>query len=477
MPEGFVPAEEDRRKGMFPVWTIFVLILCVAVWGFGFRIYREQEQSYAAYQSESRAAFDAQNVYLNGITVDGIHLGGMTREAASALFTDRQMEQSDAFSLIIQSGERKWRITSQEVPLVFDAETVLDSAFVPGHYGTLEERLSDIEKASSGQFTYETSYEYDRSKLSELVDIIGESLDTAPGNATLDAFNMETQTFSFKEGTSGVRADREQLARDILSALDAGRTDQVISVKTEMIEPELHARDLEGHFGLVSTFTTETTRDRDRNKNIEISAGTLNGQVVQPGATLSFNGCTGKRTEEKGYREAHAIVGGVLVDDTGGGVCQTSSTLFNAVVRADVEIVKRYAHSWPSIYVPRGEDATVNWPNRDFVFKNSSNYPIFLRAWYDNYHVTVEVYGLIPQEFARIDLESETIQTIKPSNDVLYTLDESLPLGTRQSGHSKRTGYVVDTYKVYYDVDGNILKREKLWRTNYPATQQEILYH
>ena len=170
-------------------------------------------------------------------------------------------------------------------------------------------------------------------------------------------------------------------------------------------------------------------------------------------------------------------MGGVLVDDTGGGVCQTSSTLFNAVVRADLEIVKRYAHSWPSIYVPKGEDATVNWPNRDFVFRNSSPYPVFIRAWYEDRQVTVEVYGLLPVDYSRIDLFSETIQTIKPSDDVLYTLDESLPLGTRQAGHSKRTGYLVDTYKVYYDVEGNELRREKLWRTDYPATQQEIVYH
>ncbi|MBQ7485945.1 MAG: VanW family protein, partial [Clostridia bacterium] len=233
----------------------------------------------------------------------------------------------------------------------------------------------------------------------------------------------------------------------------------------------------EGHFGLISTFTTETTRDRDRNVNIALSAEAINGQVVQPGATMSFNNCTGKRTSDKGYRDAHAIIGGVLIDDTGGGVCQTSSTLFNAVVRADMEIVRRYAHSWPSIYVPRGEDATVNWPNRDFVFKNTSNYPIFIRAWYEKYRITVEVYGLIPIEFASINLVSDTIQTIKPSNEVLYTLDESLPLGTRQAGHSKRTGYVVDTYKVYYDAEGNEIRRTKLWQTNYPATQKEIVYH
>ena len=469
--------ETTEKKKSFPFWTLLVFIVCGVIWGMGYTVYQRQEQEYALYQEKSREAFAVSKVYLQGVTVDGTDLGGMTREEASALFAGRQAKQVEEFALVIQYGDKKWRMTSNEIPLVFDAESVLDRAFVPGHSGSLSERLEEIELAKNGAYSYETSYRHDRTKLASLIDIIGDAVDREPINATLDAFDMETRSFTFKEGIPGIRADREWLMREALSALDNGNTDSVITVSTYSVEPELHARDLEGHFGLISSFTTETTRDRYRNTNIALSAEAISGQVVQPGATMSFNNCTGRRTEDKGYREAHAIVGGVLVDDTGGGVCQTSSTLFNAVVRADLEIVKRYAHSWPSIYVNRGEDATVNWPNRDFVFRNSSPYPVFIRAWYDNYHITVEVYGLIPERFARIDLESETIQTIKPSNEILYTLDETLPLGTRQAGHSKRTGYVVDTYKVYYDAEGNVLERTKLWRTEYPATQKEIVYH
>lgn len=479
MAERFSPVEEGKEKSSFPFWAVLVILLCAAVWGYGYKIYREQESVYESYQAVSRTVFDVRSVYLDGVTVDGINLGGMTREAASALFQDRQVKQSGDFELVIRHGDRKWRMTSEEIPLVFDVERILDQAFLPGHYGSFEERLNQIEQARQGGYAYETSFEYDRTKIASLIEIIGDTIDEAnePVDARLDAFDMETQTFAFAEGIPGLRVDRDKLRRDILAALDNEQVDQTIEVSTYQVEPELHARDLEGHFGLISTFTTETTRDRDRNVNIALSAEAINGQVVQPGATMSFNNCTGKRTSDKGYRDAHAIIGGVLIDDTGGGVCQTSSTLFNAVVRADMEIVRRYAHSWPSIYVPRGEDATVNWPNRDFVFKNTSNYPIFIRAWYEKYQITVEVYGLIPIEFASINLVSDTIQTIKPSNEVLYTLDESLPLGTRQAGHSKRTGYVVDTYKVYYDAEGNEIRRTKLWQTNYPATQKEIVYH
>ena len=251
----------------------------------------------------------------------------------------------------------------------------------------------------------------------------------------------------------------------------------MILVQGQSVAPEVPLAQLEGLFGRISSFTTKTTKDNDRNTNIALSAAALNGRMVLPGETLSFNDCTGKRTGEKGYREAGAIAGGVLVDDTGGGVCQTSSTLFNAVVRADLEIVTRYAHSWPSSYVNKGEDATVNWPSLDFVFRNNGQFPVFVVAWYADQEVTVEIYGQMLADGQTIDLYSEVTQTIKPSNDILYTLDETLPVGTRKAGRQKRTGYVVDTYKVYYDAAGAELRREKLWTTTYRAQQEEILYH
>ena len=163
--------------------------------------------------------------------------------------------------------------------------------------------------------------------------------------------------------------------------------------------------------------------------------------------------------------------------EVGGGVCQTSSTLFNAVVRADLEIVKRSAHSWPSSYVNKGEDATVNWPSLDFVFRNNGDYPVFVIAWYENQTVTVQIYGKLLPNGQTVDLESEVIKTIKPDDAVLYTLDASLPVGTRKAGRKKRTGYVVDTYKVYKDASGNVTEKKKLWTTTYRAMQDEILYN
>lgn len=146
------------------------------------------------------------------------------------------------------------------------------------------------------------------------------------------------------------------------------------------------------------------------------------------------------------------------------------------MVRADLEIVERTEHSWPSTYVPKGEDAAVDWPRLDFVFKNNRETPVFIIAEYADQQVTVSVYGELLDAGVTIDLQSELIKTLVPSDEVLYVQDTSLPVGTSKAGRKKRTGYVVDTYKVYYQ-DGAEISRELLWRTTYKSSQKEILYN
>ena len=468
-------ADAKEEKALFPVWALLVIAACVGVWMLGANIYSQKMAAYEAYAAIRKTV--EQEAFFPGVTIDGIDLGGMSMEEAQALVDMGQQQTTNAFSLVVEGGGKRWRITSDQVPMTFDGQQVLERAYAVGRRGTLEERYSEIIRTAEQGAAFTTGFSYDREAVGSLADVIGDSLNYAAKDATLDAFDVNNRTFTFTEAQPGYRIDRAQLAEDILAALDAGAYDRVVTPKGEKIEPEITRAQLEGLFGKVASFTTETTKDRDRNANIELSASALNGRVVMPGDTLSFNQCTGQRTGAKGYREAGAIAGGVLVDDTGGGVCQTSSTLFNAVIRADLEIVEREAHSWPASYVNKGEDATVNWPSLDFVFRNNGQFPVFVVAWYEKQKVTVEIYGQLLPDGQRIELYSEVVKELKPSDEVLMTLDESLPMGTRKAGRKKRTGYVVDTYKVYYDNAGQEIERKKLWTTTYRATQDEILYH
>lgn len=465
---------KSEGKRPFPIWTIPAILTCVAALS---ALVYFLSQEYTLYESY-RAMVGRVNVdtFYDGIKINGVDVSGMTLKQAGEAVGEGQTRTLSDFAVVVESGDKRWRISSQEVPLRFDTQEVLARAYALGRSGSLSERDQTIAQLGSEGRSFETSMGYDRDKVRELTDIIASRLSREATDAKLYAFEVQTHEFTFTSEAQGYQVDADGLYREVIAALDAGDYDAVITPKGEIIEPTITKQALAGMFGMIASYTTETTADKNRNQNITLSAEAINGKVVQPGETLSFNACTGERTRAKGYREAGAISGGVLVDATGGGVCQTSSTLFNAVVRADLEIVDRTEHSWPSTYVPKGEDAAVDWPRLDFVFKNNKDTPVFIIAYFADQKVTVEVYGHLLESGVSIELASDLIRTLKPSDEVLYTQDTSLPAGTSKAGRKKRTGYVVDTYKVYYK-DGVETERSLLWRTTYKSSQKEILYN
>ncbi|SES01035.1 Vancomycin resistance protein YoaR, contains peptidoglycan-binding and VanW domains [Gracilibacillus ureilyticus] len=135
------------------------------------------------------------------------------------------------------------------------------------------------------------------------------------------------------------------------------------------------------------------SNNEERSHNIFLASEAINNHVVFPGKTFSFNEVVGKRTEEKGYLPAPEIVEGELTEGIGGGICQVSSTLYNAVDRAGVEMVERYSHSKKVPYVPPGRDATVSWYGPDFTFKNNLNQPLLIRSKVKEGKVMIEIYS------------------------------------------------------------------------------------
>lgn len=465
---------ESEGKKPFPIWTIPVIITCIALLSVLMYALSGEYKQYEAYRT--MAARVNTDTFYEGISINGVAVGGMTMEQAAEKIGEGDTASQGEFAVVIQSGDKRWRISSAEVPLKFDTQDVLERAWALGRSGSLHERDELIARIKANGVSFTTSMGYDKEKVRELTDIVASRLSVEATDAKLYAFEVATRTFSFTSEAQGYQVDADKLYRDVVAALDAGNYDAVITPEGSVTYPTITKEALASRVGLIASYTTETTKDKNRNTNIRLSAEAINGKVVLPGETLSFNQCTGERTSEKGYREAGAIAGGVLIDATGGGVCQTSSTLFNAVVRADLEIIERSEHSWPSTYVPKGEDAAVDWPRLDFVFKNNRETPVFIIADYADQKITVSVYGQLLEPGVTIDLSSDLIRTITPSDEVLYVQDPTLPMGTSKAGRKKRTGYVVDTYKVYYK-DGVETSRELLWRTTYQASQKEILFN
>lgn len=285
--------------------------------------------------------------------------------------------------------------------------------------------------------------------------------DKAPKNGSISGYDAATDTFLFDGEETGLSVDQEKLAADIQSALTSKKFDSVIQVTAQQVEPEISAEAAKEKYKTIGSYTTKTTANKKRNTNIRLASEALNGTIVQPGEELSFNDTVGERTAAKGYQGAAAYNNGEVVEEIGGGVCQVSTTLYNAVLRAGLEISVRRSHTFEPSYVTPGQDATVSWGGPDFKFINNSATPIGLRASYADQVVKISVYGIpVLEEGVVYELESKKIAVLDPpaptyEEDQTLQLDEEVVKSAGSSGSRWETRLVItkDGVEVSREVD------------------------
>ena len=433
----------------------------------------------------NRAAIYQDAIYA-GVYIDDIHVGGMSREEAkSVLYAANDMTETP-FNITVTVGNQSWQVNNERVPASRNIDEIVEKAWALGKSNTtgirgtgttpFQERVNKASDLMSFPVSYRTEKTYDHQALKALAQGIANYVNRDPVNSQVASFDFGTRTFTFTEDIPGAYLDGEALYTRLTETLDAGDYNAQLRVTPEKILASVTRTELMNSFGLISSYTTQTTSNKNRNTNILLSCQAISGTTVMPGETFSFNAATGERTAEKGYKEATAISGGASRDEIGGGVCQTSSTLFNAVARANLEIVERSPHAWPSSYVEKGMDATVNWPGLDFKFKNNTEWPIFLITEYANRKVTASVYGMSLGADVKIDLESQVTRELPQPEGVKYVINTSLKAGESKTTVTGRKGYIVDTWKIWYQ-GGSEVRREKLFTSTYKAYQETIEYN
>ncbi|MCL1965458.1 MAG: VanW family protein [Firmicutes bacterium] len=463
---------QKKRKRKFPWWTLPIIMVCLCALAWMWSLADAQLKAYDRFSS-MRAAI-SKDAFYGPVYIDDVPMSGLTREEALALLSLHQQAQASAFEVTVMAGDARYSISSAEIPMTWNTEELLDKAYMIGRIGTLEERYQQVQSLKTPVYL-NSELRYDKDMVRRHIDTIAKALAKEGKDVSVVAFDVNTRSFGFSDEVAGQRVDAEKLYQTVIEHLDNRVYGAVIPVEIELVSPKITRADLEKNYTRIASFTTKTTADENRNTNIRLGAETVNGTMIAPGATISFNDTTGERTREKGYKEAGAIENGRTVQETGGGICQVATTMFNALVRAGCEIVRRTPHAWPSDYVPRGEDATVDWPRLDLVMRNPSGTPMFLTAWYQDRSVTVEVYGLSLGDGVAIELESETTYTKKPT-DTVYTYNPSLPVGTTKLLKKPHTGYSVTTYKVIKQ-NGQVLSRKEFYKTEYQMISEEYEYN
>lgn len=207
---------------------------------------------------------------------------------------------------------------------------------------------------------------------------------------------------------------------------------------------------------IIGEYTTKfAVEEKNRSENLAAAAKALDRKIIRPGETFSFNNTVGPREPQTGYKEAYVIVNGEYIPGTGGGVCQVSSTLYNAVLLGNLGVVERMPHAVAVSYVPTGQDATVNYPNLDFKFKNNTASLVYLRTEVKPGVLTFRIWGKKTENSVRIERQVEKETAYKTEQ----RLDPKLPSGKIVQKQAGAKGLVVNTWKVLRDGKGNETKQ------------------
>ena len=273
-----------------------------------------------------------------------------------------------------------------------------------------------------------------------------------------------------KDGDTGVDFD-VSAAQELM---DAAADGEEFSVPVTVTKPKITKEEMAQYLfrDQLGSCTTSVSGSSNRRHNVALAAKSCNGVVLNPGEVFSYNKTLGQRTAANGYLPAGAYVNGKTVSEYGGGICQISSTLYLATLRANLEIVSRTNHMFYPGYIPYGMDATVSWGGPDYQFKNNTDYPIKLVVSYSGGKATCTIYGT-NLTGSSVKMEYKILSTT--SFETVEKEDPSLAPGTSREEQNGYTGYKVATYRCVYDKDGNLLSRTLEANSTYKSRNRIVL--
>ena len=471
------------------------------------------------------------NKIISGVTIDKVIMKGLNREEAIELI-NKKIEEKIKEEIIIKTGEEETTITLEQLELEYLVQDAVEKAYSTGRNSNIFVNNYSILKSKIVGEDINLQYKYNEELLQSIAADIKAKI---PNGVKQTTYSVEDNELIITKGVKGFSIDEADLKNQIENNINLSNHAEINlatfevepnEIDIEKIYNEVHTEAQDAYYTknpfqiypevvgidfdldeakellkedkeeytipliitkpkktvneigteafpyLLSTFSTRYDESNvPRSTNLKIAVSKLNGKVIMPGETFSYNSTLGKRTEEAGYRGAAGYEGGKVVDMIGGGICQISSTLYDAVVYANLEIVERHNHAFTTSYVGAGKDATVVYGALDFKFKNTRKFPVSLKASATNGIARVEIYGI--KEETEYEIEIVTSITESIPFRVIYEDSYSIPAGTEKVTQYGMNGCRSITYKIF-KLNGSEVSREVLSRDKYDAMNKYI---
>lgn len=402
----------------------------------------------------------------DGIYADDILLSGMSEKEAEDKIQDYIDSLMDVSITLVVAQEEEILVTPSQLGLKWKNPEIIEEAIMLGTQGNIVQRYKEITDLAHENKIYPIELEFDSESISTFLLENGSKFDKKAIDMTLAGNDGD---FEIVEGQNGYIlniAESTKLLNDyLINTWDHGEDKVVLVVDVE--QPRGTKEELMQIKDVLGTYTTSyATSAPGRCMNVENGCKKINGTILYPGDEFCTYDIVSPFTKENGYDIAGAFLKGKVIDSVGGGICQVSTTLYNAVLFAELDVTMRYNHSMVVSYVEPSMDAAISGSaGKDFRFINNLEHPVYIEGYTKNKKVTFVIYGVETREENRtLEFETEILSTTPAGPEVIYT-DETKPIGyvASQGAH---IGYKAKLWKIVKE-DGNVVSKEMINKSTY----------
>ncbi len=424
------------------------------------------EEADAAEEADASEDEANERTIPNGIYIGEVAVGGMTAEQAEKAIRSYVESLGDQ-TVMLSAGDETTSAAVSELGFTEDVDSTVSDALNYGQTGNLLKRYKEQKDLEVEEKVLPLILTADEEQVRSYLE---EHASELSRDAVDYGLTREDGTFVVQEGEEGQALDIDESVDLILSAFSQGwEEDPTIVLSVDVTEPEGSEEELALVQDVLGTFSTDYSSSSDARKtNIKTGASLIDGSVIYPGETFSVVNAVTPFDEEHGYAEAPSYESGATVDTYGGGICQVSTTLYNAVIRAELQIDERHGHSMTVSYVDPSDDAAIAEGIKDLQFTNNTDAPIYIEGYTDGATISFTVYGHETRPANRtVSFESETVETTEPTGTEYRA--STADFGTVEAVQNAHAGVVAQLWKIV-TVDGVEESREEFNTTIYQMT-------
>ncbi len=401
------------------------------------------------------------NVYINGVEV-----GDLTKNEALLKLKESYGEIIRNTYLMLTFGDINWRLDYNDIDYSYDFDDAINTAYKIGRTGNITKRYFTLIKSKFVANEITLNFSYNEEAILKTINNTAKDINRVPIDATI---RLKSGKFVITPETIGLKLNNDS-ALDIIKSRIENNDISVVELPVEEIQPNIKKSDLESITEKLGEYTTKfDASNRNRTYNIALATKSVTDVLVNPSEVFSLNKVIGSRLAEKGYKMAKVIINNEYVDGIGGGLCQISTTLYNAALLSNMKIVERRNHSLPSEYVGLGRDATISGDYIDMKFENNTNTPIYIHGDVKGNKVTFSIYGKKENPGRSIEIRTNVIKKIEPQVKIIK--DDTLPMGTEVIEKKATAGYVVKSYRVVLE-NGKEVFVEPLYTDSYRVSDE-----